>query len=298
MTPDTSQSTRAPSFHDNSVLCPKRNASSPSSTRTNAHLSIEARLSHLSLEFSAALDRCDPSRKNINSGVDDDGNDGGNDRDAEAEAAQQETSKAEAHLLSLFAQADDVWCEMDRVGADRMKKMYDIIETLRKKDKDEAEGEGETQASPNIESPRPTHDPSKSLAVRYSKSLQGPFTSAGAMLALSLSFQMLDALRLLSSILDTANASAHSTQTLSTILTSFQFDAHPLNSTLHVPILASLRNHYLHRLIHKLDNVITYARTWHHLGEGMGPGPHDSCAVQIQGAKVKGDLLELSRRVG
>ncbi|CAO1623045.1 unnamed protein product [Sympodiomycopsis kandeliae] len=217
-----------------------------SSTTTTPHLSIEARLSYLSLDFSAALDQCDPSRSTLSSD----------------EAIR---SRAESKLMDLFARADQVWCEMDRVGSDRMKKMYKVIEECDR-----------------------NHNDDKTLAARHSSSLQGPFTSAGAMLALSLSFQMLDALRLLVKVINNKH-------TTTNFMSTFQQNSAPLPSHLEIPILQTLVKHYLDRLITKLENVINYARIWHHLGENLGPGPHDSCAVQIQGAKVKNDLQELKK---
>lgn len=267
----------------------------PVSHASEAHLSIEARLSYLSLEFSETLHQCDPSRGGVSSHENIGGNGG--------EVVSPRRRTAASHLMKLFARADEVWTEMDSVGADRMKKMYEVLE--RQSDGHISGGGGEdTSCNDSNDAAALSSSSSSSsvstrppLAARYSRSLQGPFTSAGAMLALSLSFQMLDALRLLSKILNSTPSQKALVSMIDSILESFSFDSHPLVDSLQKPMLACLRDHYLGRLIERLDHVINYARVWHHLGEGLGPGPHDSCAVQIQGAKVKGDLEELRMSV-
>lgn len=327
--------------------------------------SIEARLSSLSVDFSSALDLCDPSR--MPTPGEDQSLSG--QRHSGGEPADTKRREGESRLLPLFVRADELWEEMVWWGSVRVGKV-----------------------------------PGSSAGPRAGQRIQQPLSPAASMLTLSLSFQMLDALRLLSAIIEAqgqgrsrsregtqgdtipacrpflASASGDATsRSLSSLISPYRLHSSPstptnplggkdpsgaqptsapttsvpnaqsqsqaqspsslrslsapgraptssldvadpsaprapssatataaaaagdppcfpLPTSLHLPLLTALRDHYMSRFTMHLSTVIDQARVWHDVGENMGKGPHGHCAVQVQGARVLRGLDEVRRR--
>lgn len=265
-----------PSDASSSLPAPSRAVGVPSSSRSPCQ-SLEAQLSSICVDFSAALDLCDPSRV------------------SDASAANEKTAvirrrqEGEKKMLGLFMRAQATWSEIEEMGQLRVVHIQKALEER---------GSG---SEPSLSSHR------GHMARTATKILEKPLSTAGSMLALSLSFQMLDALRLLDGLLDQMKSSQSSSHSeiapspdsvesqIASILSSVRIDSCALPPTLCAPLLGSLQEHYTHSLASSLNSVISHARDWHEY-EGKGCGPHHFCAVQVQGKRVVQGLQELSKK--
>ncbi|CAO1628103.1 unnamed protein product [Parajaminaea phylloscopi] len=267
--------------------------------------SIEAQLSAICVDFSAALDLCDPGRM-ANSAEDTDRRD-----------ASQSIREGEGQLLSLFVRAEAAWTEVENMGRARIVVVREAIQEQRKHKS--APGHTVPESPGETPSPESRIGPSRNPLDRK-RSVRGniekPLSSAGSMLALSLSFQMLDALKLLDGLLEResgpvgrspADDIVGSTPTrppiasvrdqAATILAPMRIDACRLPAALLVPLLTSLHEHYTLSLRSSLQSVISHARDWHEY-EGAGCGPHHFCAVQVQGKRMVQELELLTEKAG
>lgn len=274
------------------------NASLPdcrsSSTKPrNSAQSVEAQLSSICVDFSAALDLCDPARVS------------GSAATVQDDADDRSQGEGESQLLALFVRAQDAWTQIEEMGQARIARVRQAIDERRSNGRLESLADAASEVSSGRDEPG-TGQTAKQQKAK--QDVQKPLSTAGSMLALSLSFQMLDALRLLDGLLEKFCEQVEnsvSTKTgwptgsvasrASCILSQVKISSEDLPNSLLLPFLTSLHDHYAVSLEASLRSVISHARDWHEY-EGQGCGPHHFCAVQVQGERVVDELVQMRHR--
>ncbi|PWN29591.1 hypothetical protein BDZ90DRAFT_230453 [Jaminaea rosea] len=176
---------------------------------------LEIRLSAISAGLSTALDDCDIDRI-LGSGL-------------TRRQARRRRVEAERKLLMLLVEADDVWREINRLGAARMKEVEALIASDPRPEASSSSTEGEANGASSSSSSASNADrpvalgcghnhervgggtiPTATVTIKERMyalgkgSLVEPIRVTTSMLALSLSYQVCDALRLISRLLDQA----------------------------------------------------------------------------------------------